>query len=366
MTIPPALRELEELCGRQTPLDVYHGAVRRAAQCVGGVQGFGAMLATCSDEFQGEIRGAFERDVARPLMAPRTVGSRRTFAVSNLGGRVEPGALKLADEHFTTHDGTTKLLLVELTGHCGVLPAPGGRAYGKLDRFGRVSDCCGALALLLANPAGAAAVRHPWFDQLSSFFGTERLELLRGDGSQKAMLTAAIVHAVLQGETAIADLVREPPPTPTHVLLAAAVVLNQPGVDEVIPVGLHHLRSDGRELHVVHGVSLRSSPGALRYEEYGGRLRVASDELVESSDEGRALPEARAEVARALRPFHSAHDELTRARAALVRERVESARAQVRRIERKPEAWRVYARPLLRGVVQGLSLIAPGSASRPC
>jgi hypothetical protein len=71
---------------------------------------------------------------------------------------------------------------------------------------------------------GRAAVRHPWFDQLTAFFGPDRLALLRSDESRTRMLTAAILHALLQGESAIADLLREPAPAPTHVLMVCAVV----------------------------------------------------------------------------------------------------------------------------------------------
>jgi hypothetical protein len=354
-----ALDELERMTGCAVPLDAFHGCVRRATQVLRDATSHGVVLVTCSDEYQGEIRGAFERDVARPLMAAVTTGSRRTFAVSNLGGRVEPGALKLAEEHFSSKSRGTKSLVIEIAGHCGVLPQAHGRLYGKLDRFGSTSDCCGALALLISNHSAASVVRHPWFDQLTLFFGPERLAWLRADASPMRMLSAAIVHAVLQGETAIVDVLREPPPTPTHVLIFVGVVLNQPGTDEVVPVGLHHLHSDGSEVRVVRGTSLRSSPSALRYGDYGGRLRVSCDEGLESSTPRRVEVRAKRQVAQLLRPLHSPADELAKARAALVKEHVERTRRQVEHLRRRPNAWRVYARPILRGAVQALSMIAP-------
>ncbi len=119
--------------------------------------------------------------------------------------------------------------------------------WGELDRFGTTSPCCGALRLLLDAPASAAAVRFPWFDQLSAFFGPARLAVLRADRGPHAMLRTAVVHAVLQAETAIADLLREPPTTPTHVLLVALVVVNRRGPDNAILVALHHLRFAGGE-----------------------------------------------------------------------------------------------------------------------
>ena len=47
-------------------------------------------LTVPADEFQGELRRNFDRDVARALL-PHVPS--RTFAVSNMAGRIEPGAL---------------------------------------------------------------------------------------------------------------------------------------------------------------------------------------------------------------------------------------------------------------------------------
>lgn len=351
--------ELEQLIGRALPVDSYHGSLRRTAQGFAGVRTFGVLLVTCSDECQGEFRSLFDRDVARPLMSASATGQRRIFAVSNLGGRIEPGALKLADEHFTARAREPKLMLVSIAAHCGVRTVGHAREYGMLERLGQSSPCCGALSLLVGDDEAAAAVRHPWFDQLSAFFGPERLAGLRADSTPTRMLSASVLHAVLQAETAVTDLLREPPPSPTQILISSTVVLNHSGADEVLPVAVHHLASDGRELQLVRGRSLRSTPSALRFKTDAGRLRVECDELVEALSVRRAVPQAAGELHAALDRLKQGSDEPARERAARVERQVRHARAQVQRLKQHPAAWRAYARPLLRGVVQGLSLAAP-------
>ncbi|HVS17100.1 MAG TPA: hypothetical protein VMT18_00775 [Planctomycetota bacterium] len=346
------LRELEVLIGREVHLDVLHGAVRRTCQGVAGVAEFGTCLVTCADEFQGELRRNFDRDVARPLL-PHV--PNRTFAVSNMAGRIEPGALQIADAHFTvkTRKQGSKLLLVEIAAHVGRRPGPDGPIYGELNRFGQPSPCCGALAMLLEPPAAAFSVRHPWFDQLSAVFGPERLAALQADASPHRLVSAAVVHAVLQAETGLADLLRDPPRTHTHVLLIACVVVNQRGSDGALLCGYHHLVSDGRHVQVDSGGSLRSTPGSHRFRSEG-ELLVLESPWEEDARVETALP--RAADAQAVA---AGREVLDRSSTPQVRERLAHTRRQVEHLERHPAGMRVYARPVLRGLLQALSVVAP-------
>jgi hypothetical protein len=346
------LRELESLIGHEVHLDVLHGALRRTSQAIAGISEYGTCLVTCADEFQGELRRNFDRDVARPLL-PHV--QSRTFAVSNMAGRIEPGALQIADAHFTVktrHEGS-KLLLVQIAAHVGRRPGDDGPIYGELNRFGLPSPCCGALALLLDPPAAAFSVRHPWFDQLSAFFGPERLATLRADTSPHRLVSAAIVHAVLQAETGLADLLRDPPRTPTHVLIVSGVIVNQRGSDGALLCGYHHLISDGEHVHVDSGGSLRSTPSSYRFRDEGDLLVVESpwdeDALAAASV---PRPSDQAAVA-------AGREVLERSTARSVRERLARARRQVEHLERHPRGMRVYARPVLRGLLQALSVVAP-------
>lgn len=80
------------------------------------------------------LRGGFERDVAMSLVSDVTNARDRVFSVSNLCGRLE--------------------------------------------RFGRMSPCCGALTSLLNATSVMETVRHPWFEQLNHEDAQQVLGLL--------------------------------------------------------------------------------------------------------------------------------------------------------------------------------------------
>ena len=349
---PLALRDFAGMTGREDALYAVHAAVLRAAHSIRPVVESGALLASCSDEFNGEIRAAFERDVACMLSAPNVPGTRRVFSVSNLGGRIEPGAIALANLHFTalTQAAGYKLLLVEIASHVGRRETPTGSVWGELDRFGTPSPCCGALQLLLDIPAGSDAVRFPWFDQLTAFFGAERLSSLRADTSPHRMLRAAIVHAILQAETAIVDLLREPPQTPTHVLLIPLVVVNRRGKDNAIPLGLHYLRFEAGLAHFVFGTSLRSTPASLVVDASKTNLSVSSPHPEEASSAPSSQRRSTPSIPHRLRE---------QADSTQVRALIENNRRHWRALHAQPSALRIYSRPLLRALMQGLSIAAP-------
>lgn len=358
--LPAALAELHKLVGGEIALDAYHGALRRGAQAAARMAACGAVLVTCSDEFQGELRNAFERDVARPLCSGSIVGQRNIFALSNMAGRLEVGALDLAQEHFAARSASgERTIVVEIMAHCGAVLSKGGWSYGRVDRFGVSSDCCGALARLIEDRDEFAAVRHPWREQLFAYFGPERLAALRELDPSVRLLATAVVHALLQGESGLAELLRAQCKSSTHVLIACGVVLNRPSGDTVLPVAIHHLHAHGSEVEVVHGASLRSTPASLRFEHVAGKLVVRSDELVESVSAPRVQEGQREEFTAHVRALHSTSDELAKARAKLAREHLEGARRRVASLKKRPAAWRAYARPLLRGVMQTLGVVAP-------
>ncbi len=356
-----AFLDLERLLGVEVSLDVFHGTLRRAAQAMHPRGEVGTMLVTCSDEFLGEVRTAFARDVARPLTALQMIGSRGTFAVANLGGRFEPGALALADEHFSggSRPDSARRLVVELVAHVGRLRQDHSSTHGLVDRFGKASPCCGALTLLLEAPEATAAVRHPWFDQLSAFFGPARLSQLRADPSPWRLVRAAIVHAVLQGESAMADLLRDPPDGPAHILLACVVAINQPGTDGALLASVQRMHFDGTHMHLEHAAALRSSPEALDISSQAGRLLVS---FAEQHDQPRVVPVARtrAEVHEDLHALTAGLERLAQPHErAKVHEHLTRIQRQVAHAKKKPSTWRIYSRPLLRGLVQGLSIVAP-------
>ncbi len=358
--LPAALAELHRQVGTELALDSYHGALRRAAQSAARGAAGGAVLVTCSDEFQGELRSAFERDVARPICSGSIVGPRSILALSNMAGRLEAGALDLAQTNFAARNASgERVIVVEIMAHCGAVLSRSGWSYGRIDRVGVTSPCCGVLARLLEQDPEFEAVRHPWREQLNDFFGPERLAALRGLDDAWRLLATAVVHAVLQGESGVAEVLRSPGEVSTHVLIACGVVLNRSGGDSVLPVAIHHLHSRRGEVELVHGASLRSTPTALRFEHLAGRLVVHSDERTESVSAPRAQSVQRDELAAHVQALSTSSDALARARAKLAQEQLHSARRQVEKLRARPQVWRVYARPVLRGLMQTLGVIAP-------
>ncbi len=361
-TTKSPIAALDKLIGRETALDWVHGDVRNALSSVKPVVEYGMCLVTCSDEYQGELRASFDRDVAQSLMASLTLQQRRIFSVANMGGRVEPGALQLASDHFTVKSAKSgaKLLFVEIASHVGKLTVEHDATFGVLDRFGVCSSCCGALTLLLEKPKGADAVRHPWFDQLSAFFGPQRLAILREDKSAFRMVKTAVIHAVLQAESAIVDLMRHPPSTPTHVVMVPAVVINQRGPDSACVVGWHHLFIENGEMTILGGASLRSTPDAIEVALDGGRLRMSNSSLYAIAETQRrsSLPPPR--VADRLRELERASSELRRSLASpTVRDEIARIRARMGPLRSDAAIQLVYERPFLRGLVQRCAVLEP-------
>jgi len=378
------MQSLRRIIGRELPLDQYHLIVRRAAAHTRAVTTYGSCLVTCSDERQGQLRGSFERDVATPLISDVSNARDRVFSVSNLCGRLEPGAFALVDNHFTRLAGRgPKLLVFEIASHVGRIREDASFRYGEVDRFGQRSPCCGALTTLLDPTAAMGAVRHPWFEQLNAFFGPVRLETLRANRSPTRMVAAAIIHATLQAESAVAEVINEPPETTTEVLLLAGVAVNQQWSDGFLPVAFHHLRVEDGETRILDGFSLRTSPEALDIDVSGPRILVAVDESMERAEgreRTRSAPVAAREPAaghthgrtagaahaaeraadeKAIAAAQAAIEALPAADKAALEDKLDEVREQVASVRHNPTLWRTYSRPLLRGLFRALCVVQP-------
>ena len=359
------METLRRIIGKEQPLDQFHLMLRRAAAEVSGIASYGACLVTCSDERLGLTRAGFDREVATPLIADVANARDRVFSVSNMCGRLEPGAFPLIDDHFTRVNQAPKLVVMEIASHVGRIRHAATHTYGAIGRFGRESPCCGALTSLLAAPNVTGTVRHPWFEQLNAFFGPVRLAALREIRDSTRMVAAAIVHAVLQAESAVSDILQHPPMSRTDVLLAAGVAVNQQWADGFLPVAYHHLRIEAGAAQIVSGFSLRTTPEALKIDVSGARIVVEGGHAMESAPRvPRHIEQPAAEAAETgiegvpeetlaaladLSPEHK--EELER--------RVEAVRGQVESIRHDPAAWRTYSRPILRGLFRGLSVVQP-------
>jgi hypothetical protein len=350
---------LRRVIGKELPLDQFHLLVRRTAGGLPGIASFGTGLVTCSDERLGLTRSSFDRDVATPLIADVTNSRDRVFSVSNMCGRLEPGAFSLIDDHFSRAQARgPKLLVMEIASHVGRIKQDQTHVYGQIERFGRLSPCCGALTALLAAPESTTTVRHPWFEQLNSFFGPVRLAALREIRDSTRMVAAAIVHAALQAESAVSDILQHPTADATEVLLIAGVAVNQQWADGYLPVAYFHLRSGSGVIRLVSGYSLRTTPESLKIDVSAARIHVEGGHAMEASPQVRrhmTKPEAQRIAPEALAQVQNLaphHQEEIEKRLAAVRDQVES-------IRHDPQAWRAYSRPILRGLFRGLSFVQP-------
>ena len=351
--------ELRRIIGKEKPLDQFHLELRRAAGQVPGMSSYGSCLVTCSDERQGLTRSGFERDVATPLISDSTNSRDRVFSVSNLCGRLEPGAFSLVDDHFTRQNARgPKLLVIEIASHVGRIKQGTNYIYGSVQRFGRQSPCCGALTGLLEPSDITGTVRHPWFEQLNSFFGPVRLAALREIKDSTRMIVAAIVHAALQAESAVSDVFQHPPATPTDVLMVAGVAVNQQWANGFLPVAYHHLRVDAGVSRIMSGYSLRTTPEALKIDVSRARIEVQGRHEMEGAPlVQRHIAEPGAEPV-AGEAFAALADLAPQHREELEK-RLDAVRSQVESIRSDPAAWRSYARPILRGLFRGLSVVQP-------
>ena len=353
------MNELRQTVGQEMPLDRFHLLLRRAASAVPGVSSYGSCLVSCADERMGVVRSSFERDVAIPLISDVANARDRVFSIANLCGRLEPGAFALVDNHFLRPAVRgKKLLIVEIASHVGRIKSSNGHAYGEIDRFGQLSPCCGALTALL-NPRGATgAVRHPWFEQLNSFFGPVRLAALRQMDPSTRMIAAAIVHAGLQAESAIAEVFQDLPETTTDVLIISGVAVNQQWSDGFLPVSWHHIGAEGGKARSLTGFSLRTTPEALDIDISGARIRVEGGQKMEASprvERRTVADEPGADLAADIPALHELEEhhreELDR--------RLDALHPHIERLREDPAAWRSYSRPILRALFRGVCIVQP-------
>jgi len=127
------------------------------------------------------------------------------------------------------------------------------------------------------------------------------------------------------------------------------VVVNRRGTDNVIPVGVHHLRFAEGLAQLELGASLRSSPATLEFDASRSGLRVHSP-FPEGPEVEPAPAAPRPPPAHPFRPTHVPAEALRH---------IERGRRQLQALRAQPHALRVYARPLLRALLQGLAVVAP-------
>jgi hypothetical protein len=269
---------LQDLIGIENELSQVGNALRQFAQELGAPV-VGACHVTCSDEAETECAEAFQRWFAREVLPELKPDSRAPLRSINLGGRYEPGAIRVAEEHFATPQSRAafKLLVVKINAHTAVHASAHGPEYGWLARYGCRSACCGALAGLFEG-APLPAVEE--FRKTFASDGKDRLAVL-GDASRvparhRALLTA-VSSAALQARRAVQDIRQHQPQTPTIFLVLPCVTINRPfEPDTELVVGEYGIDRTQQEPAIKHR-GLGDDPAGYRVRHQQGRVVIEDD-----------------------------------------------------------------------------------------
>ena len=235
-TVHRALDRIHELIGQEVVVDEIPKRLNQAAREI-HAPAIGAMLVTCSDESEQEVADAFHRFFVQHHTPRLKFGSHAAFRSANLGARYEWGSIRLAEDHFATEATTDKfkVLVVKINSHVSHHKDVDSTRYGSLVRYGRHSDCCGALAQLLAGKDTATA------RDLTTVFTSEadRLSIIRKSDPELRLLLAALVNARLQARKAMVDAQDHLATTPTIYVILPCVTVNRPARDTEILCGVY-------------------------------------------------------------------------------------------------------------------------------
>jgi hypothetical protein len=240
----------------------------------------GALHLTCSDESERECVEAFQHNFAGHLLPNLKFGERSVFRLANLGARYEWGAVRIAEQHYSTAAASKdfKLMLVKINAHVSVEPTAGGPAFGRMKRYDAESTYCGALHALMGGS------RMPFADDLSEALesdGTDRLRRLLDDdrvSAEERSLFVAIASARAQARRAFIDIQDRMPHSPTLFIVLPCVTLNKKAKDGEIVCGLY--RADWRsEQPSFEYRGLGDDPAGYRIERSSARIVVKDDHL---------------------------------------------------------------------------------------
>ncbi|MFH1746622.1 MAG: hypothetical protein ABIG44_06205 [Planctomycetota bacterium] len=239
----------------------------------------GALHLMCADESEWECGAALQRHFINDLLPDLKFGTKSPFRLLNLGGRYEPGALAVAEHHFTTPETRSafKVLLVKVNAHVAVDGLGAQALFGHMQRYDSESTVCGALHALLKGG------EQPFLNDLRTTFneGQDRLAALLDDNLVEARyrsLFVALVNARLQTRRVEQEIAKHEPASPTHYLVASCVTLNRPEEDTELLCGLY--TADTRDASTEYR-GLGDDPTKYKVLFEGSRLRVRDDHLTD-------------------------------------------------------------------------------------
>ncbi len=268
---------LNALIGVERPLDEVASALRAFAEGV-GADAVGAYQVCCSDETECACSAALDRDFVCRLLPDLKPGCRGAFHTVNLGARYEWGAVRVAEEHYATSHAARgfKFLLVKINAHAAVQRTADGWRYGWLQRYGKESACCGALAGMFEGSLLPAIVE---LREMFNFGGVDRAAMLANPRlvppRYRALLTA-VVSAHLQAMRVVRDIQEFRPESPTAFLVVPCVTINRPGPDTEIVVGQYGIDRTGGKAEVRYA-GLGNDPTAYRVRHAGDLVVITDD-----------------------------------------------------------------------------------------
>ncbi len=269
------LDHLKPCVAVEKPMDELNQTLRSLARLVRPTA-VGALRLTCSDESERECIDSFRRWVVMPLLPTMKFWSKSPFRLANLGAQYEPGALRIAEDHFATPASkrSYKLMLVKVNSHVSVESVGSDYVYGEMDRYESESVFCGALHALMAGSdlPFARALR-----EVFQTGGRDRVAELLDPGRVKPReraLAAALVNARLQSNRIAEESLQFTPKSPTIYVVVAGVTLNSQGPDTEILCGVHAIDRRGEAAERVY-LGLGDAPAEIKIDHHYGVLRVS-------------------------------------------------------------------------------------------
>jgi hypothetical protein len=235
----------------------------------------GAVHVTCADESERECTQAFDRGFT-DLLPDLKFGQQSHFRIANLGARYEWGVVRIAEEHFAiaASESAYKLMVIKLNAHVSVSGKGQGANFGTLDRYGKPSSCCGALAALVAGKSGV-----PFLDDLREAFtseGTDRIAILQDESKtdpESRLLLAAVCNALLQAKRALKEIQEYKPETPTLYYVLPCVTLNRAEEDTELLCGVYKVDARTHPPQVEY-LGMGDDPLGYRIDWVNGILQV--------------------------------------------------------------------------------------------
>ena len=275
--------KLHALIGVEAKLDSISATLREYVESLAPAA-VGACHVSCSDESERECAEAFRRWFAGRLLPELKPAERAVFRTVNLGARYESGAVRVADEHYAAPPGSSRgcnLMLVKINSHVAVRDLSAGPEYGWLERYGRRSACCGALAAMLEGSQLPAAKE---LERLFAHDGRDRAGLLRDKNIvplRLRALLAAVLNARLQAGRAAADVAEHRPHAAAVYVIVPCVTINRPGPDTELVVGHYEIDWTG-DAAVSTYRGLGDDPAAYRVSHLQRRATIEDDRWPET------------------------------------------------------------------------------------